>query len=335
MTFLEAAEFVLKKAGSPLHYREIVRAALSQGILVTSGKTPDQTLNAQLATDIRDNPSSLFQRTDKGVFALKEWGFAKYAPTNDAQAPDSGSMSFTDAAEHVLEQCADKKPMHYKEIWRQADKQGLVFTQGRTPEQTLYSQILTETKRRQRRGETSRFHKHGNGFVGLEKWRATGLAYEIERHNTDVRKKLLSELKQMEPYEFEGMVEQLLVAVGFEDTEVTQASKDGGIDVRGTLVVGDVIRTRMAVQVKRWKNNVQSQDVQRVRGSLGTHEHGLIVTTSGFSAGAKAEAMRADAVPVALMNGEQMVALLVENGIGVTKSAYDLIELGNQDDPED
>ena len=31
----------------------------------------------------------------------------------------------------------------------------------------------------------------------------------------------------------------------------------------------------MAVQVKRWKKNVQSQIVQQVRGSLGTHEQGL------------------------------------------------------------
>ena len=66
---------------------------------------------------------------------------------------------------------------------------------------------------------------------------------------------------------------------------MTPASGDGGIDVRGTLVVGDVIRTRMAVQVKRWKRNVQAPTVQQVRGSLGTHEQGLIVTTSDFRQG--------------------------------------------------
>ena len=71
--------------------------------------------------------------------------------------------------------------------------------------------------------------------------------------------------------------------------------------MRGTLVVGDVIRTRMAVQVKRWKHNVQAPIVQQVRGSLGTHEQGLIITTSDFSAGAREEAARPDAVPVGLM----------------------------------
>jgi restriction system protein len=98
--------------------------------------------------------------------------------------------------------------------------------------------------------------------------------------------------------------------------------------VRGTLVVGDVIRTRMAVQVKHWKHNVQAPIVQQVRGALGTHEQGLIITTSNFSAGARAEAERPNAVPVGLMHAEQLVALLVQHDIGVRRSAHDLIELG-------
>ena len=56
--------------------------------------------------------------------------------------------------------------------------------------------------------------------------------------------------------------------------------------------------------------------VQQVRGSLGADEKGLIMTTSDFSAGARKEALRSDATHVALMNGEQLVALLVENEIG-------------------
>ena len=90
----------------------------------------------------------------------------------------------------------------------------------------------------------------------------------------------------MDPGDFEELIGTLLTKLGFEDVEVTARSNDGGIDVRGTLVTGDVIRTRMAVQVKRWKANVQTPIVQQVRGSLGTHEQGLIITTSDFSKGA-------------------------------------------------
>src|SRR5687768_5659349 len=96
----------------------------------------------------------------------------------------------------------------------------------------------------------------------------------------------------MTPTQFESLVARLLTSLGFEGVAVTSRSGDGGIDVRGTLVVGDVIRTRMAVQVKRWKGNVQAPTVQQVRGSLGTHEQGLIITTSDFSSGARDEAKR-------------------------------------------
>jgi hypothetical protein len=51
----------------------------------------------------------------------------------------------------------------------------------------------------------------------------------------------------------------------------------------------------------------------------------------GRSNGARDEAARPDAVPVALMNGEQLVALLVENNIGVTRHSHDLIELGESE----
>lgn len=120
---------------------------------------------------------------------------------------------------------------------------------------------------------------------------------------------------------------------------VTRAHKDGGIDVRGVLVVGDVIRTRMAVQVKRWKRNVQAPIVQQVRGALGTHDQGLIITTSDFGIGAKKEASRTDAVPVALMTGHQLVGLLIENEIGVRRLPRELLASapflseGAEDDP--
>ena len=139
---------------------------------------------------------------------------------------------------------------------------------------------------------------------------------------------MLTRLKGMPPDAFEALIGQLLAALGFDEVEVTRRSGDGGIDVRGTLVVGDVIRIRMAVQVKRWQHNVQSPTVQQVRGALGAHDQGLVITTSDYGPGAHREASRPDAVKVALMNGEQLVALLVEHGIGVQRAAYDLIELG-------
>jgi len=93
-----------------------------------------------------------------------------------------------------------------------------------------------------------------------------------------------------------------------------------------------MVYTKMAVQAKKWKNNVQSPVIQQVRGSLGTHEQGMIITTTDFSKGAKKEADRADAVPVALVNGEQLVELLIEYQVLVKRVPYDLIYLDVEED---
>ena len=51
-----------------------------------------------------------------------------------------------------------------------AIEMGCLVSKGKTPEASMYAQILMEIKRHNRRGEQPRFVQHGNGFVGLSKW---------------------------------------------------------------------------------------------------------------------------------------------------------------------
>ncbi len=71
---LGAAERALAESGEPLHYGEITRRALSGGWLETSGKTPDATMDAQIATQLkRQGADSTFVRLRPGVFGLRRW----------------------------------------------------------------------------------------------------------------------------------------------------------------------------------------------------------------------------------------------------------------------
>lgn len=332
MDSLDATQKVLKDAAEPLHYLEITKRILEQGLWHTEGKTPEATINARIAVDIKKfGEISRFIRTGPGTFALRSWGLDEYLLSSKSEKTEtkveSGKYSFTDAAELVLDNYAEKQPMHYRDITERILELDLVNTQGLTPEATLYAMILSEIKRLAERGETPRFVKYGQGVVGLRKWMGEGLAYQIDQQNRDVKKKLLEQVQALTAQEFEILVGRLLSKMGFEDIALTKTSGDGGIDVRGTLVVGDVIRTKMAVQAKKWKNNVQSPVVQQVRGSLGAHEQGMIITTSNFSQGAEKEAERADAIPVALVNGEQLVELLIEHQLLVKRVPYELINL--------
>ena len=280
MNAIEAAAIVLNDADGPLHYRELTERILARKLWTTEGKTPWDTVRAQLAEDIKVRGSaSRFVRAGPGMLAL-----------STTVAADS--LSFTDAAEWVLNQSTDQQPLHYTEITQRALKRGLIRTEGRTPAATMYAGILTEIGRKDAHGDSPRFVRHGPGMFGLAAWLPVGVAQLIEEKNREVRQSLLDRARTASPADFENLVGELLAAMGFAGVEVTSSSGDGGIDVRGTLVVGDAVRIRMAVQAKRWKSNVQKPVVQQVRGSLGAHEQGLIITTSDFSQGAKDEAER-------------------------------------------
>lgn len=345
MNALDAAYAVLLEAGEPLYYVDLADRVLKSGLWQTEGKTPERTIEARIAVDIKKNgSSSRFLRTNKRTFAANPTAVGDPSTTPPSLArlvrpltESTGEtvaegLSFADAAERVLEKYGRREPMHYREITRKALDSGLIVTKGQTPEATMYAQILTEIDKQEKSSVRPRFLKHGRGFVGLTQWQGTNLPSQIEEHNSAVRKQLHQRLREMKPAEFETRVSLLLTRLGFESVEVTPLAGDGGIDVRGTLVVADSVRIKMAVQVKRWKSNVLAPVIQQVRGSLGPHEQALVVTTGDFSEGARVEASRPDATPVALMNGQQLVSLLIQHEIGIKRASHILIELdeGNE-----
>src|SRR5258707_2198647 len=128
MSALKAAEAVLSQAGEPLRAEEMTRRILEGGLWHTKGKTPDATLSAKLAVDIKSRGiASRFQRTKRGLFALRAWGHPEYvtsvggvppisASDNRAVASHRTTLTFKDAAAVVLERYAGKKPMNYHDI---------------------------------------------------------------------------------------------------------------------------------------------------------------------------------------------------------------------------
>jgi Holliday junction resolvase len=81
--FTSAAITILKEAGISLHYTEITRRALEKGILETSGKTPEATMNSEIVMNIKTKKgASDFVRTDLGTYAINpEKQIAEPEPT--------------------------------------------------------------------------------------------------------------------------------------------------------------------------------------------------------------------------------------------------------------
>ncbi|GAI44393.1 unnamed protein product, partial [marine sediment metagenome] len=88
---------------------------------------------------------------------------------------------------------------------------------------------------------------------------------------------------------FEHFVTHLLTLVGFEAT-ATQYTGDRGVDVIGTLNPEGLANITLKAQVKRISGHISNQDILMLRGTLGVDEHGVLITTGGFTKQAQAEA---------------------------------------------
>lgn len=318
---LDPAERELVAAGEPLTVAEITRRMLEARTWSTTGKTPTATVESALSVDVKRNGErSRFVRVAPRTYALRAWPAEQLRVTGDA-----GRLTYLDAAEKVLETDGRGEPMYYRTITELAIERGYLATEGLTPAQTMYVQLMTDVKRRRERADEPRFTQFPKGLFGLARWSKSAIEEDVARHNREVKEQLRQRLIGMDAYEFEQLVGVLLSALGFRDVEVTRRSKDGGIDVRGTFVANDVISTKMAVQVKKWQRNVRAPDVQKLRGALDPHERGLIITTSGYESGASTEAKLENRQPIALMNGEHLVELLIEHQIGVRRTPSELL----------
>lgn len=244
--------------------------------------------------------------------------------------------SYTECAVLILREQANHKPMHYRKITKAAIEKGILHTNGQTPEATMYAQVLMENKRRESRAEQPRFICLGKGMIGLAEWKNSGPSAQIEEANRKVKEQLLEKLHDMDPQKFEELVTRVFAALGFSDTMTTQYTRDGGVDVRGVMEVEGLIKQPVSVQVKRQRDNVRAPIVDALRGALHVGEHGVVVTTSNFTRGARISA--ADSTKAAgivdLINGHEFVDLMVTYGICVTRDKYNQLSIAQNPEEE-
>lgn len=128
---------------------------------------------------------------------------------------------------------------------------------------------------------------------------------------------LLSRVKQISPSDFERLSQRLLRESGFTKVEVKGKSGDGGIDGQGVLRI-NLVSFNVLFQCKRYQGSVGSEVVRDFRGAMqGRADKGLIITTGNFTSSARAEATRDGAPSIDLIDGDDLVLLLKERGLGV------------------
>ncbi|MFW5878720.1 MAG: winged helix-turn-helix domain-containing protein, partial [Myxococcota bacterium] len=87
MTFYEAAVDVLRREGKPLHYEEITKRALDQGLLSHVGRLPEEIMRSRLLAMARREDGKNVAVVDEGVFGLADWGITQDAEALEATEP--------------------------------------------------------------------------------------------------------------------------------------------------------------------------------------------------------------------------------------------------------
>lgn len=240
-------------------------------------------------------------------------------------------LTYLEIAYKILSEEPKLKQIHYRDLARKAFYLELIESDDIIIAGNIASAINSDIRKSKCQGIESKFVSYGKGFYGLSEHEPKGILADIRNKNQEVKRQFIEALHVMHPSKFEELIGEVLRNLGFEDIQITGKTGDGGIDVTGELVVAGVIRNSICVQVKRWRNNIQRSSVSELRGSLKPHQTGLFITTSDFSRQAVEEANDPYKAPISLMNGNELIDLLCEFGIGVILQKVTIFDI-NKDE---
>jgi restriction system protein len=131
---------------------------------------------------------------------------------------------------------------------------------------------------------------------------------------------LLETVKKGSPRFFEGLVLQLLLAMGYgkpESRQLVGRSGDEGVD--GVIHQDKLGLKAVYIQAKKWADTVGRPVVQAFAGSLQGQRarKGVFITTSGFSQEARDYVRRID-TKIVLIDGSRLAELMMDHNVGVS-----------------
>ena len=177
----------------------------------------------------------------------------------------------------------------------------------------------------------TRLGKEYVGTISRPKDPRRRLRQAIDAFNHSQRELLRKRLLEIDPYQFEHLICDLLTKMGYEDAEVTSQSGDRGVDVTATVQFG-ITTINEVVQVKRHRASIGRAVVDQLRGALPYHDalRGTLITIGKFSRGCTEAALFPGAAPITLIDGDRLLDLMLENGIGVSRRTETLYELDEE-----
>ena len=147
----------------------------------------------------------------------------------------------------------------------------------------------------------------------------------MEQMNATLADDLMTEIMKLDWSEFEQLVVQLLIKMGYGSLQlnqdaVTKKTNDEGID--GVVTADKLGFDSIYVQAKQWKasSTVSRPEIQQFLGALAGQgaTKGIFITTAKFSTGAVDFAKKQMTAKIVFIDGERLAKLMIEYNLGVT-----------------
>lgn len=263
---------------------------LAHGNEQKTGNLPDQILDQGLLT-LTDE--ELAEKTKKGDSRFHDrvwWGATYLKQGNFVERPARGTIRITPKGLDYLK----TNPREMTLQWLRKDEDFAAYVSERSKNSTK-TEIATE--------DLSPDDLIEKGFSDLEE---------------SLKKDLLDKLHGSNPYFFEKIVLRLFKKMGYGDFEETPKSRDGGID--GVINQDQLGLEKIYIQAKRYAdgNKVREPDIRNFIGAMsGDVSKGIFVTTSFFDDSAVRKARDARNHKIILIDGNQLVSLMIKHNIGV------------------
>jgi len=218
-------------------------------------------------------------------------------------------MNFKEAAYHVLGK--EKRPLSTKEITQIALKEGLITTDGKTPDATMGAVIYTDIKQK---GEKSLFVKVKRGLFGLREWDEETHEEKAETIKIALGANLIikylkeRQFKSDSPTDFEEVIKDAFDFLGFEGELI------GGKGDTDVLLTANIGQESFKVNVDG-KTSKSGKIIDRQIDWISLRDHKkknkadfVVVVGPSFSGGNLEE--RAKEYDVSLLKTEDLIKLV-------------------------
>jgi len=153
--------------------------------------------------------------------------------------------------------------------------------------------------------------------------------------DNEVQQELADILKDVDPFHFETICRDLLVAMGYgidsdDLSYVTKKSGDGGIDA---VIMQDPLGINtIYVQAKRHKNEIKETDIRNFLGALAQKptQNGVFITIGSFSKDAL-NAINSANFNIKAIDGEALAKLMLQYKVGIeVRKTYHTYNINNE-----